>query len=79
MGMIWLVIGFGALLFRTVQLFFIKDVQTGPGLDDENHHRSISRRHALLPSAAYLLRGELIDPMDDRATSAKHLPNRRDA
>src|SRR5262249_59634743 len=26
---IWLVIGIGGLLFRTVQLFFIKDVQTG--------------------------------------------------
>src|SRR5712664_4474480 len=26
---IWLAIGIGGLLFRTVQLFFIKDVQTG--------------------------------------------------
>ena len=29
MGLIWLIIGCGGLLFRTVQLFFIKDVQTG--------------------------------------------------
>ena len=28
-GEIWLVVGVGALLFRTVQLFFLKDVQTG--------------------------------------------------
>jgi len=28
-GEIWLVIGAGGLLFRTIQLFFIKDVQTG--------------------------------------------------
>jgi hypothetical protein len=29
MGQIWLAIGVGGLLFRTVHLFFIKDVQTG--------------------------------------------------
>lgn len=28
-GHLWLVIGIGALLFRTIQLFFIRDVQTG--------------------------------------------------
>jgi hypothetical protein len=28
-GEIWLIVGIGALLFRTVQLFFLKDVQTG--------------------------------------------------
>ena len=28
-GQIWLVVGFGGLVFRTVHLFFIKDVQTG--------------------------------------------------
>jgi hypothetical protein len=28
-GHLWLAIGIGALLFRTIQLFFIKDVQTG--------------------------------------------------
>jgi hypothetical protein len=28
-GYLWLVIGIGGLLFRTVQLFIIKDVQTG--------------------------------------------------
>lgn len=28
-GFIWLALGVGGLLFRTVQLFFIKDVQTG--------------------------------------------------
>jgi len=29
LGMIWLALGAGALLFRTVQLFFIRDVETG--------------------------------------------------
>jgi hypothetical protein len=28
-GMLWLAIGFGGLLFRTVHLFLIRDVQTG--------------------------------------------------
>ena len=28
-GKIWLVVGIGALLFRTVHLFFLQDVQTG--------------------------------------------------
>ncbi len=28
-GILWLAIGIGGLLFRTVQLFIIKDVQTG--------------------------------------------------
>ena len=28
-GMVWLVLGVGGLLFRTVQLFFLRDVQTG--------------------------------------------------
>ena len=29
LGMMWLVLGVGGLAFRTVQLFFIRDVQTG--------------------------------------------------
>ena len=28
-GMLWLAIGIGGLLFRTIQLFFIRDVETG--------------------------------------------------
>ena len=63
MGMIWLVIGFGALLFRTVQLFIIKDVQTGlvwitKIATDPFHDVMLYYRAPL-----HLLRGELIDPM----------------
>lgn len=29
LGIVWLIVGVGALLLRTVQLFFIRDVQTG--------------------------------------------------
>jgi hypothetical protein len=28
-GQLWLILGFGGLIFRTVQLFFVRDVQTG--------------------------------------------------
>jgi len=63
MGQIWLAIGFGGLLFRTVQLFFIKDVQTGlvwitKIITDPFHDVKLYFRAPL-----YLLRGELIDPM----------------
>jgi hypothetical protein len=61
-ALIWLVIGAGGLIFRTVQLFFLKDVQTGlvwatkiltdPFHDIKLYHKA--------PFA--LLRGELIDP-----------------
>jgi hypothetical protein len=63
MGQIWLAIGFGGLLFRTVQLFFLKDVQTGlvwltKIITDPFHDVKLYFRAPL-----YLLRGELIDPM----------------
>jgi hypothetical protein len=66
-GQIWLVIGFGALLFRTVQLFFIRDVRTGlvwmtKILTDPFHDFMLYYRAPL-----YLLGGQLIDPMDDVA------------
>jgi len=64
-GQIWLVVGFGALLFRTVQLFFIRDVQTGlvwmiKILTDPFHDFMLYYR-----APFYLLAGQLIDPMDD--------------
>jgi hypothetical protein len=63
MGQIWLAIGIGGLLFRTVQLFFIKDVMTGlvwitKIITDPFHDVKLYFRAPL-----YLLRGELIDPM----------------
>ena len=59
---IWLFLGVGGLLFRTVQLFFIKDVQTGlvwmtKILTDPFHDIKLYYKAPL-----YLLRGELIDP-----------------
>jgi hypothetical protein len=59
---IWLVIGIGGLLFRTVQLFFIRDVQTGlvwatKILTDPFHDIKLYYKAPLS-----LLRGEWIDP-----------------
>jgi len=58
----WLVLGASGLLFRTVQLFFIKDVQTGlvwmtKILTDPFHDLKLYHK---APFA--LMRGELIDP-----------------
>lgn len=59
---IWLFIGLAGLLFRTVQLFFIKDVQTGlvwavKIMTDPFHDIMLYYK-----SPMYLMRGELIDP-----------------
>ena len=63
-GIIWLAVGVGGLLFRTVQLFFIRDVQTGlvwmtKILTDPFHDLMLYYQ-----APFYLLRGQLIDPMD---------------
>ena len=59
---IWLTVGIGGVLFRTVQLFLIKDVQTGlvwatKILTDPFHDIKLYHKAPLA-----LLRGELIDP-----------------
>jgi hypothetical protein len=59
---IWLAIGIGGLLFRTVQLFLIKDIQTGlvwatKIVTDPFHDVKLYHKAPL-----YLLHGELIDP-----------------
>jgi hypothetical protein len=63
-GIIWLAIGVGGLLFRTVHLFFIRDIQTGlvwmtKILTDPIHDLKMYYK-----SPFYLMRGQLIDPMD---------------
>ena len=61
-GLVWLVLGIGGLVFRTVQLFFVRDVQTGlvwmiKILTDPFHDLKLYHKAPLA-----LLRGELIDP-----------------
>jgi hypothetical protein len=70
-GEIWLIVGIGALVFRTVQLFFLKDVQTGlvwltkiitdPFNDVKTYYKA----------PLFLMRGELIDPMGEVAGAAE--------
>lgn len=64
-SVMWLFIGGGALLFRTVQLFFISSVQTGlvwftKILTDPFHDFYIYHK-----APYYLLKGEMIDDMTD--------------
>jgi hypothetical protein len=62
-AVMWIAIGIGGLLFRTVHLFYIRDVQTGlvwmtKIVTDPFHDIKLYYKSPL-----YLLRGELIDPM----------------
>jgi hypothetical protein len=68
-GEVWLAIGVIGLLFRTVHLFFLRDVQTGlvwitKILTDPFHDIKLYHKAPL-----YLLRGELIDPLDSKGGS----------
>lgn len=63
-GIIWLAVGVCGLLFRTIHLFFIRDVQTGlvwmtKILTDPVHDLKMYYKAPI-----YLMRGQLIDPMD---------------
>lgn len=63
MALMWLAIAAGGLLFRTIHLFFLRDVQTGLAwmtkiLTEPFHDIKLYYKAPL-----YLLRGELIDPM----------------
>ena len=66
MGIVWLSIGVGGLLFRTCHLFYLKDVRTGlvwltKILTDPFHDLKLYYKAPI-----YLLRGQLIDPMLDK-------------
>jgi hypothetical protein len=65
-AILWIAIGFGGLAFRTVHLFFLKDVQTGlvwlvKILTDPFHDIKLYCRAPL-----YLLRGQWMDPGPSR-------------
>jgi len=62
LAQLWIALAAGALLFRTFQLFFVRDVMTGlvwftKILTDPFHDIKLYHK-----SPIYLLRGELIDP-----------------
>lgn len=63
----WIILAVGALLFRTVQLFFLRGVQTGlvwftKILTDPVHDIMLYHRAPL-----HLLRGELVEPRNQHA------------
>ena len=68
-GLIWLTLGVGGLVFRTVHLFYLKDVQTGlvwcaKILTDPFHDLKLYYR-----APFHLMRGELLDPMPHKQHS----------
>jgi hypothetical protein len=64
-GLVWLLVGAGALVFRTVQLFFIKGIQTGLVWATKILTDPFNDAVIYCKAPLHLLRGELIDPMDD--------------
>jgi hypothetical protein len=66
-GEIWLMVGIGALVFRTVHLFYLKDVQTGLVWLTKIITDPFNDVKIYYKSPYYLMRGELIDPMADAA------------
>ncbi|MFK5914299.1 MAG: hypothetical protein QM484_07975 [Woeseiaceae bacterium] len=64
LSVVWIVLGAAAIIFRTVHLFFIKDVRSGlvwmtKILTDPFHDIKIYHKSPL-----YLLKGQLLDPME---------------
>ncbi|HXC78463.1 MAG TPA: hypothetical protein VNU19_15615 [Candidatus Acidoferrum sp.] len=62
-SLVWLTVGTGAVVFRTIQLFFLRGVQAGfvwftKILTDPLHDVMLYYK-----SPVYLLRGELLDPI----------------
>jgi hypothetical protein len=64
-GEIWLIVGVGALLFRTIQLFFLKGFQTGLVWATKILTDPFNDARIYFKAPYYLMRGELIDPMGE--------------
>jgi hypothetical protein len=65
-GEIWLVVGGGALIFRTLPLFYLRDVQTGLVWFTKILTDPFNDAKIYWKSPFYLLRGELIDPRGEK-------------
>jgi hypothetical protein len=73
-GLLWLVIGLGGLLFRTVHLFFLRDVQTGLVWATKIVTDPFHDVYLYYKAPFYLLRGELIDPMAFHSIESEATP-----
>jgi hypothetical protein len=65
-GMIWLFVGAGALVFRTLQLFYLRDVRTGLVWFTKILTDPFNDAKLYCKAPLYLLRGELIDPKGEK-------------
>lgn len=63
LALLWILLAVGALVFRTVQIFFIYNVRTGLVWLTKIITDPFNDFKIYLKSPLYLLRGELIDPM----------------
>jgi hypothetical protein len=59
---VWIFVGVGALVFRTVQLFFLRDVQTGLVWFTKILTDPFNDVKLYCKAPLYLLRGELVEP-----------------
>lgn len=64
-GELWLAVGIGALLLRTLYLFFSRDVQTGLVWLTKIITDPFNDAKIYFKAPLYLMRGELIDPMGE--------------
>jgi hypothetical protein len=69
-GEIWLFLGIGALLFRTVHLFFLRDVQTGLVWLTKILTDPFNDVKLYCKAPLYLLRGELIEEPESHGERA---------
>ncbi len=65
-GLLWLALGVAGLMFRTVQLFFVRDVLTGVAWAAKILTDPINDARLYWRAPLALLRGELIDPAPNR-------------
>lgn len=63
-GLLWLALGVTGLLFRTIHLFFIRDVQTGLAWMTKILTDLFNDIRLYYKSPWYLLKGQMLDPMD---------------
>jgi uncharacterized membrane protein HdeD (DUF308 family) len=78
-GEIWLWVGISALLFRTVHLFFLRDVQTGLVWITKIVTDPFQDIKTYWKAPLHLMRGELIDPMHAAHRAPEEFQPARDA
>ena len=68
-GELWLAVGGGALVFRTLQLFYLRDVTTGLAWLTKIITDPFNDAKLYCRAPLHLMRGELIEPRAERLSS----------